>query len=91
MTVQQWITQQPQSLQMEIWKRISHFLNNRELMYIMQEVAQGRDLMTLHNELSLFEKYQIDMLRMMEIIRHRYPDEVVMDTSQWLSEENTFQ
>lgn len=78
MTIQQWIKKQPLSLQMEIFKRISHFLSNNELKYVMQGVADGRDLMMLHEELGLFEKYQIDMLRMMDIIRNRYPDEVIM-------------
>jgi hypothetical protein len=77
MRIQQWIKQQPADLQMEIWKRISHFLNNRELNYIMQGVAGGRDLMVLHEELNLFDKYQIDMLRITEIIRKRFPDRVV--------------
>jgi len=44
----------------------------------MQGVVDGRDMMILHEELGLFEKYQIDMLRMMDIIRKLYPDEVVM-------------
>ncbi|MDA3958907.1 hypothetical protein [Oceanispirochaeta sp.] len=90
MTVQQWIDQQPPTLQMEIWKRISHFLNNRELMYIMQGVSQGRELMALHNELNLFEKYQIDMLRMMDIIRHRFPEEVIMEGPDSFPEESRF-
>lgn len=78
MTVQQWIKKQPSSLQIEIFKRISHFLSNNELKYVMQGVADGRDLMMLHEELGLFEKYQIDMLRIMDIIRNRYPDEIVL-------------
>ena len=47
-------------------------------MYIMQGVEKGRDFMMIHEELGLFEKYQIDMLRMMEIIRARYPDQVII-------------
>jgi hypothetical protein len=78
MTIQQWIKNQTPPLQIEIYKRISHFLSNNELKYVMQGVADGRDLMILHEELGLFEKYQIDMLRMMDIIRNRYPDEVIM-------------
>ncbi|MDC7238860.1 MAG: hypothetical protein PQJ50_00735 [Spirochaetales bacterium] len=78
MTIQNWIKQQSPELQMEIWKRISHFLSNNELKYIMQGVSEGRNLMILHEELGLFEKYQIDMLRMMDIIRNRYPEDVVM-------------
>jgi len=79
MTIQQWINRQTPSVQMETWKRISHFLNNNELAYIMQGVNEGRKLMNLHEELNLFEKYQIDMLRTMEIICRRFPDEVNMD------------
>ena len=78
MTIQQWIKNQPPSLQNEIYKGISNFLSNNELKYIMQGVVDGRDMMILHEELGLFEKYQIDMLRMMDIIRNIYPDEVVM-------------
>ncbi|MBF9014429.1 MULTISPECIES: hypothetical protein [unclassified Oceanispirochaeta] len=78
MTIQQWIKNQSPSLQMEIYKRISHFLSNNELKYIMQGVADGRNMMLLHEELGLFEKYQIDMLRMMDIIRKNHLDEVNM-------------
>lgn len=77
MKVQEWISRQTPALQMEIWKRISHFLNDRELKYIMQGVGDGRDLMDLHEDLNLFEKYQIDMLRMTEIIRRRFPEDVM--------------
>jgi len=79
MTIQQWIARQTPDIQMETWKRISHFLNNNELAYIMQGVNQGRKLMNLHEELNLFEKYQIDMLRTMEIICRRYPEDVNME------------
>jgi len=78
MTIQQWIKKQTPALQMEIYKRISHFLSNNELKYVMQGVAEGRDLMVLHEELGLFEKYQIDMLRMMDIVKNRYPDEFLL-------------
>lgn len=63
---------------MEIYKRISHFLSNNELKYIMQGVVDGRNMMLLHEELGLFEKYQIDMLRMMDIVRKNHLDEVNM-------------
>ena len=78
MTIQQWIKNQSPSLQMEIYKRISHFLSNNELKYIMQGVVDGRNMMLLHEELGLFEKYQIDMLRMMDIVRKNHLDEVNM-------------
>jgi hypothetical protein len=82
MTIQQWILKQTPEIQMETWKRISHFLNNNELKYIMQGVSRGQSLMTLHDELNLFEKYQIDMLRTMDIIRRLYPEEVDMDNQE---------
>jgi len=77
MTIQNWISRQNETVQMAVWKHISHFLSNMELNYIMNGVRQGKDLMKLHEELGVFEKYQVDMLRMMDIIKRRYPDDVI--------------
>jgi len=43
--------------------------------------------MNLHEELNLFEKYQIDMIRTMEIICRRFPDEVDMGIPEEREEE----
>jgi len=79
MTIQKWITKQNEKVQMAFWKQLSHLLNNNELKYIMNGVRQGRDLMRLHEELHVFEKYQVDMLKVLDIVRNRYPDEISLD------------
>ncbi len=61
---------------MATWQQISHLLSNFELKYVMEGVSQGRDLMELHEEINVFSKYQVDMLRVLDIIRHRYPEDV---------------
>jgi hypothetical protein len=76
MTIQEWIINQNRNIQMATWQQISHLLSNLELKYIMEGVSQGRDLMELHEEINVFTKYQVDMLRVLDIIRHRYPEDV---------------
>ena len=76
MTIQQWIKSQNRSIQMAVWQQMSHLLSNMELQYIMEGVQKDRDLMELHEELNVFTKYQVDMLRVLDIIRNRYPDDV---------------
>ncbi len=77
MTIQDWIEQQREEIQMAAWQQISHLLSDMELNYIMNGVRQGRDLMDLHLELDVFTKYQVDMLKVIEILRRKYPEEIL--------------
>ena len=77
MTIQDWIEQQREEIQMTVWQQISHLLSDMELNYIMNGVRQGRNLMDLHKELDVFTKYQVDMLKVLEIIRKKFPEEVI--------------
>ncbi len=77
MTIQDWILQQREEIQMAFWQQVSHLLSDMELNYVMSGVRTGKDLMTLHLELDVFNKYQVDMLKVLEIIRKKYPDEVM--------------
>ena len=66
-----------EEIQIQIWKQISHLLSDLELSYIMEGDRKGKDLMDLHVELDVFTKYQVDMLKVIEIIRRRYPEQVL--------------
>lgn len=77
MTIQEWIEIQNRDVQMAVWQQVSHLLSNMELKFIMSGVQTGRDMMSLHEELDVFTKYQVDMLRVLDIIRRRYPDDVI--------------
>ena len=76
MTIQEWIKSQNREIQMAVWQQIAHLLSNMELSYIMSGVQKGRDLMELHEELDVFIKYQVDLLKVLDIIRRRYPEDV---------------
>ena len=77
MTIQEWINIQNKDIQMAVWQQVSHLLSNMELKFIMSGVQSGQDMMALHEELGVFTKYQVDMLRVLDIIRRRYPDDVI--------------
>ena len=77
MTIQDWIAKQREEIQMTAWQQISHLLSDMELNYIMNGVRRGRDLMDLHIELDVFTKYQVDMLKVLEILRRKYPEEIL--------------
>ncbi|OQY31903.1 MAG: hypothetical protein B6241_12760 [Spirochaetaceae bacterium 4572_59] len=77
MTIQEWINIQNNDIQMKFWQQVSHLLSNIELKFIMNGVQRGQDLMELHEELNVFTKYQVDMLRVLDIIRKRYPDNII--------------
>ncbi len=77
MTVKEWIKKQSPPIQEEVWKEIASILSNRELLQIMEGYCQGRSLMSLHEELGVFNRYQVEILRVLAALSHRFPDEVI--------------
>ena len=71
MTLIDYLTHQHPKKQEEIWKRLTVFLSNRELEDVMSRVEQGIDLYTAHNELGLVNKYQVEIMKILEIVNRR--------------------
>lgn len=76
MTIQQWILNQNPQVQAALWRQITHLLSDMELRYVMTGVREGRDMMALHEELEVFTKYQVDLLKAVDAVRRRFPEEI---------------
>lgn len=74
---EKWIRLQEKDIQLEVFNRISHHLSNNELVSVMNAVSSGRDLVDIHIELGLLEKYRVDLFRVREVITDRFPEKVI--------------
>jgi hypothetical protein len=72
-----WISLQNDEIQMEFWKRLSHFLNDRELSAIMMNMERGKSLADCHKEAGLLEKYQLEVLKLIQTLSRLYPEDIV--------------
>lgn len=77
MRTKEWLSLQSEEIQMEFWKRFSHFLNNRELQSVMNGMSLGRDIMDCHNEIGAFEQYQLEVFKIIQTLSQIYGEEVV--------------
>ena len=62
---------------MDFWKRLSHFLNDRELSKIMSDLERGKDIMNSHRDAGILEKYQLEVFKLIQTISRLYPDQTV--------------
>ncbi|MDC7220753.1 MAG: hypothetical protein PQJ59_12535 [Spirochaetales bacterium] len=72
-----WISLQNDMIQMEFWKGLSHFLNDRELSHIMARLEQGKTLYQCHRDEGVLEKYQLEVFKLIQTLSRRYPDDTV--------------
>ena len=71
MTLQKYLIIQPPEKQNEIFKRLTIFLNTEEIKRVMDLVKGGMDLLTAHRGLGLLEKYQVELLKICDILNRR--------------------
>ena len=69
-----WIALQDDDIQMEFWKRLSHFLNDRELTCVMAEMEKGRSLLDCHRGMGMLDKYQLEVLKLIQTLSRLYPE-----------------
>lgn len=74
---EQWIRSQPSDIVMEVFNRFAHYLNNNELILVMDGVKNGRDIIDIHIELGLPGKYKTDLFRIRQIVTEYFPDRVI--------------
>jgi len=71
MDLKKYISSYHRTQQEEIWKRFTEFLSTRELRDVMRNVENGETLYSAHDKLGLISKYQIELLRICEILNRR--------------------
>ncbi len=74
---EQWIRQQSKKIKIDVFNRITHHLSNSEIIYVMDQINSGRDIVDVHIEKGLLDKYRIDLFRIREIVTDKWPQEVV--------------
>lgn len=65
MTFTEWIQRFPPKKQLEIWKQLAPFLSVRELKNVMTRVGAGEELLIIHQDMGLLEKYQVELFRIL--------------------------
>lgn len=66
--LEEWLRNQGQDIQVEFFRRASHFLTDQELLKVMEGVRSGRDLTDVHIELGLLDKYMVDFSRIIDLL-----------------------
>lgn len=74
---EQWIREQRRSIQLEVFNRIAHHLSNTELISVMRGIENNRDIVDVHIEQGLLDKYRVDLFRIRQIVTEKWPDEVI--------------
>jgi hypothetical protein len=69
MTVREWIHIQPETIQTEIWKRLTVFLTTGELQQVISHIANGEELLQAHEKLGLIDKYNNELNRIAHVIQ----------------------
>lgn len=65
---EKWIRFQSPEIVLEVFNRLSHFLSDRELIAVMEGIRDGRDLIDIHIELGVLDKYRVDLSKIQELV-----------------------
>ena len=76
MTTKTWLSLQDEDIQNDFWKRLSHFLSNRELEQVMKGLTMGRDILSCHEDMGIFAKYQLEVLKLIQTLSKIHPDKI---------------
>lgn len=66
--LEEWLRRQKSGVQVEFFRRASHFLSDHELIAVMEGVKNGRELTDIHIELGLLDKYGVDFSRIADLL-----------------------
>lgn len=72
-----WIRDQNRSIQLEVFNRIAHHLSNSEIVAVMREIESNRDIVDVHIDLGIIEKYRVDLFRIRQIVTEKWPERVI--------------
>lgn len=61
--IEDWLVSLPEPDRLQVFQALSEYLSVNELKNVMSEVAKGRDLLSIHKQMGLIRKYQVDLLR----------------------------
>lgn len=67
--IEAWLDSLPEEAMLQVFQALSEYLSVNELKTIMTEVGEGRDLLSIHRQMGLIRKYQVDLLRIQSLKR----------------------
>ena len=65
--IEAWLDSLPEEAMLQVFQALSEYLSVNELKTIMTEVGEGRDLLSIHRQMGLIRKYQVDLLRIQHL------------------------
>ena len=65
---EQWIRLQSPKTVLEVFNRLSHFLSDRELLLVMEGIRDGREIVDIHIEIGVLDKYRVDLNKIRELV-----------------------
>jgi len=68
-TIEQWLLSLSNIESLQVFQLLSEYLSVRELKGVMADVRRGKDLYTIHRNMGLLKKYQVDLIRIQELLR----------------------
>ena len=74
---EQWIRLQSYEITLDVFNRLSHFLSDSELLTVMDRVRNGREIVDIHIELGLLDKYRVETFKIRELVTDYNPDRVI--------------
>lgn len=72
-----WIRIQVNVIVLQVFNRLSHHLSNNELLAVMGGVKGGRDIIDIHIELGLLDKYRVDLFKIRQIVTENNSEKVI--------------
>ncbi len=65
--IERWLASLPEDKRLQVFQVLSEYLSINELKTVMEEVGKGRDLLSIHRQMGLIRKYQVDLLRIQRL------------------------
>ena len=61
--IEKWLHTLQNSEQLQVFQALSEYLSVNELKNVMLELEKGSNLLTIHTQMGLIRKYQVDLIR----------------------------
>ena len=61
--IENWLHSLQSSEQLRVFQSLSEYLSVNELKNVMLELEKGSNLLTIHSQMGLIRKYQVDLIR----------------------------
>ncbi|MBN2617148.1 MAG: hypothetical protein JXR64_02410 [Spirochaetales bacterium] len=67
--MEEWVRLQSKEVQLEFFYQLTNFMSNSEIISVMEGVNSGRNIVDMHIELGLLERYSVEIPRIIELLK----------------------